>query len=165
MKCIINMANWLRDECTEVNSHHPCNPQDLTIKLVLLFYRNVSWTSIKGKGQITEEFSASAIQCSQQVQCCSGVFVVNFKHSHIFFWCFCCWFWTGKCLLRIRLLVMGFRVSTLNPSRPSHFRKLYWSKNELKFLFSHFFVVPQKVLWRPYRASWNLLRHHKEVWK
>ena len=85
MKCIINMANWLRDECTEVNSHHPCNPQDLTIKLVLLFYRNVSWTSIKGKGQITEEFSASAIQCSQEVQCCSGVFVVNFKHiSHLF---------------------------------------------------------------------------------
>ena len=22
-------------------------------------------------------------------------------------------------------------------------------KNQLKFLFSHFFVVPQKVLWRP----------------
>ena len=34
----------------------------------------------------------------------------------------------------------------------------------IKFLFSHFFVVPQKVLWRPLRPS-NLFRHHKEKWK
>ena len=36
---------------------------------------------------------------------------------------------------------------------------------KIKFLFSHFFVVPQKVLSRPLRPSWNLLRHHREVWK
>ena len=29
------------------------------------------------------------------------------------------------------------------------FWKLYWNKNQVKCLFSHFFVVPQKDLWRP----------------
>ena len=43
----------------------------------------------------------------------------------------------------------------INPSRPDPERR---EKNQLKFLFSHFFVVPEKVLW-------NLLRHQKEVWK
>ena len=46
-------------------------------------------------------------------------------------------------------------VTLLNSSRPLHCWKLYWNRNPLKFLFSQFFVVP----------SWNLLRHHKEVWK
>ena len=34
-----------------------------------------------------------------------------------------------------------------------HFRKFYWNQNWLKFLFSHFFVVSQKILWRPLRSS------------
>ena len=34
----------------------------------------------------------------------------------------------------------------ISPSRPVHFRKLYWNKNQLKFFFSHFFVVLQKGL-------------------
>ena len=42
------------------------------------------------------------------------------------------------------------------PSRPVHFWKLYWNKNSVKFLFSLFFVVPQKVLWRPLRPSFFL---------
>ena len=46
-------------------------------------------------------------------------------------------------------------VTLLNPSRPLHCWKLCWNRNRLKFLFSHFFVVPQKVSWR----------HHKELWK
>ena len=76
-----------------------------------------------------------------------------------------------------------------------HFRKLYWNKNQLKFLFSQLLVVPQKVIWRPLtfswrrplsyrnqflyktgfyitasvmkglRPSWNHLRHRKEGWK
>ena len=29
-----------------------------------------------------------------------------------------------------------------NPSHPVLFWKLYWNKNQVKFLFSHFFVVP-----------------------
>ena len=33
----------------------------------------------------------------------------------------------------------------VNPSRPVHYSKLYWNKNQIKFLFSYFFVVPQKV--------------------
>ena len=33
------------------------------------------------------------------------------------------------------------------------------------FLFAHFFVVLQKVLWRPLKHSWNLFRHHKKMWK
>ena len=45
-----------------------------------------------------------------------------------------------------------------NPSSAVYFWKLYWNKNLVKFLFSHFFVVRQKVLWRPFR-------HYKEVWK
>ena len=36
---------------------------------------------------------------------------------------------------------------------------------KIKFSFSHFFVVPEKVLRRPLRSLWNLLRHCKEVWK
>ena len=38
-------------------------------------------------------------------------------------------------------------------------------KMNLKFLFLHFFVVPQTVLWRLLRPSWNLLWKRKEVWK
>ena len=41
-------------------------------------------------------------------------------------------------------------------SHPVHFWKLYWHKNSVKFLFSHFFVVLQKVLWRPLRPSFFL---------
>ena len=40
-----------------------------------------------------------------------------------------------------------------NPARllvnPFHHNPGRREKNEVKFLFSHFFVVPQKVLWRP----------------
>ena len=40
----------------------------------------------------------------------------------------------------------------VNPYPPTHLRNLY-KKNGLKFLFSHFFAVPQKVLCRPLRPS------------
>ena len=46
----------------------------------------------------------------------------------------------------------------VNPSRPDAGRR---EKSKLKVIFSHFFVVPQKVLRE--RTSQNLLRHHKEV--
>ena len=36
----------------------------------------------------------------------------------------------------------------VNPSPPTHLRNLYQNENGLEFLFSHFFVVPQKVLCR-----------------
>ena len=36
-----------------------------------------------------------------------------------------------------------------NPFPRAHFRKCYSNRNWLKFLFSHFFAVPPKVLWRP----------------
>ena len=39
------------------------------------------------------------------------------------------------------------------------------TKINLPILFLHFFVVPQKILWRPLRLSQNLLNHHREVWK
>ena len=41
----------------------------------------------------------------------------------------------------------------LNPSRPVHFRKLYWNKNYLKFLSPHFSVVPRKVRNEKMRCS------------
>ena len=41
----------------------------------------------------------------------------------------------------------------LNPSCSMHFRELNEKKTELKFLFSQFFVVSQKVLWRFLRHS------------
>ena len=49
----------------------------------------------------------------------------------------------------------------VNPARPVHFWKLYWNK---KFLFAHFFVVPQKVLWRPlrpYKTFWGTTKKCK----
>ena len=45
-----------------------------------------------------------------------------------------------------------------------HFWKLYWNKKLVKFPFTDFFFVSQKVLWRPLRPL-NLFMHHKEVWK
>ena len=38
-------------------------------------------------------------------------------------------------------------------------------KINLNFYFHNFFVVPQKVLWRPLRPLQNLLRHHKGIGK
>ena len=35
-------------------------------------------------------------------------------------------------------------------------------KIDLKLLFSNVFVLPQKVLWRPFRSSKNLSRYHKK---
>ena len=40
----------------------------------------------------------------------------------------------------------GHKVGLFKPSHPVHFRKLYLNKIKLKLLFSHFFVVSQKVL-------------------
>ena len=41
----------------------------------------------------------------------SGVFILNFEHF-VFFWCFYCWLWTAKCLLRIT----GKRLKKINYS-------------------------------------------------
>ena len=38
-------------------------------------------------------------------------------------------------------------------------------KINLNFYFHNFFVVPQKVLWRPLRPLQNLFRHHKGIGK
>ena len=43
------------------------------------------------------------------------------------------------------LLILS--VSGFSPSCPDPGRR---EENKLKFLFSHYFVVPQKVLWRPF---------------
>ena len=45
--------------------------------------------------------------------------------------------------------------SGFNPSHPVYFRIFFKNKNKLKCLFSHFFVVPQKVLWRPPELGWK----------
>ena len=45
-------------------------------------------------------------------------------------------------------LIMGL----INLFRPVHFWRLYWSKNWVKFLFSYFFVVPQKAFIKPFEA-------------
>ena len=41
----------------------------------------------------------------------------------------------------------------LNPSHPVHFQNCTKIKINFQFLLSHFFVLPQKVLWRPLRPS------------
>ena len=51
-----------------------------------------------------------------------------------------------------RFIPIYRNASELNLSRPVHFRKLYQNKNELKILFSHFFVVPQKGFMRAFKA-------------
>ena len=55
---------------------------------------------------------------------------------------------------------MRKKLNWVNPPRPDPGRRKRITLN----FFSHFFVVPRKVLWRPLRFSWNLLWHHKEVW-
>ena len=62
---------------------------------------------------------------------------------------------TGK---RFSRLYFWYMLMSINPSRPVHFRKLYWNKNWPNFLFSHFFVLPQKVLWRSFDAALTSLR-------
>ena len=42
------------------------------------------------------------------------------------------------------------------PLTSRDFWKLCSNKNWVKFLFSHFFKVPQKVLWKPLRPSINI---------
>ena len=49
----------------------------------------------------------------------------------------------------IRICLFQKSAANFNPSRPVHFWKSYWNKNQVKFLFSHSFVVSQRVLWRP----------------
>ena len=46
-------------------------------------------------------------------------------------------------------LLFLYFIAKVNPSRPDLRQR---EKFNLKFLFSHFFVVPQKVLWRPFKA-------------
>ena len=43
----------------------------------------------------------------------------------------------------------------ISPSHPVHFRKLYWNKIQLKFLFSQFFVVLQKGLHKTFWGTKN----------
>ena len=50
-----------------------------------------------------------------------------------------------------------YAITFVNPSRPLHFSKLYQNKNRLKFLFSHFFVVPQKAPWRIVKMNIDLI--------
>ena len=54
-------------------------------------------------------------------------------------------------LFRLQLEVkVGDDSLRINSSRPDPGQR---EKINLNFLFSHFFVVPQKVLWRPLRPS------------
>ena len=46
------------------------------------------------------------------------------------------------------------KLEPINPSRHMHLKKSYQNKFKLKFLFSYFFVVLRKILWRPL-GSWN----------
>ena len=45
--------------------------------------------------------------------------------------------------------------------RPAKALSVHFSKH----LFSHSFLVPQKVFWKSLQPAWNLLRHHKEMGK
>ena len=49
----------------------------------------------------------------------------------------------------IRICLFQKSAANFNPSHHVHFWKSYWNKNQVKFLFSHSFVVCQRVLWRP----------------
>ena len=49
------------------------------------------------------------------------------------------------------------RKNFIQPSCPKHSKIINWNKKWDKFLFSHFFVVPQEVF--------IFLKHQKEVWK
>ena len=69
-----------------------------------------------------------------------NVFLLIWIKQFLFYWCL------GKFHLH-SVIVVHFSKFWLT----LHFWKLYWNKNWVKFLFSHFFVVPQKVLWRPSR--------------
>ena len=42
----------------------------------------------------------------------------------------------------VLLYICFQRIIVINLFRPVHLRNVYLDKNELKFLFSHFFVVP-----------------------
>ena len=59
-----------------------------------------------------------------------------------------CW------ILAVIYLCINLGASKLpfwNSSCLVHYRELYWNKNQPKFLFLDFFVLPQKVFWRPLR--------------
>ena len=51
--------------------------------------------------------------------------------------------------LRYFCLSIYLYISIVIPSLPVHFIKLHKDKCKLKSLFLHFFLVPQRVLWRP----------------
>ena len=49
----------------------------------------------------------------------------------------------------VKLALKGLRLVDIKPSRPVHFKSLYWNKKVTWIFIFTLLVVPQKVLWGP----------------